>query len=257
MRRHQVASDFDPDLLVRDASLLLPDPARRQFLKGSLSVGSLALLTGCSILDSDTAENALRVVSEFNDRVQAALFDPNRLAQEYTPADITRPFPFNAFYKEDKAPEIDAADWTLEVDGDVADKTPWTLDKLAALPQASQITRHICIEGWSAVGQWSGVPLALFLKRIGADTRRKYVAFKCEDGYSTSLDMATALHPQTQITLQFAGETLPRKYGFPIKIRVPTKLGFKNPKHVTDLIVTDDYADGFWEKYGYNWFSGL
>jgi len=156
-----------------------------------------------------------------------------------------------------RAPEVDAADYELEIAGLVADKASWTLARLGQLPQVSQVTRHICIEGWSAIGKWSGLRFSNFLARIGADRRARYVAFKCADGYSTSLDMATALHPQTQLTLRFRDQVLPRQYGFPMKLRVPTKLGFKNPKHITAIEVTNTFPGGFWENYGYNWFSGV
>ena len=94
------------------------------------------------------------------------------------------------------------------------------------------------------------------LGRIGADTTAKYVGFKCADNYYTSIDMATALHPQTVLTLRFGDEILPREYGFPMKLRMPTKLGFKNPKHITALFVTNQYPGGYWEDQGYNWYSG-
>jgi len=116
---------------------------------------------------------------------------------------VTRPFPFNAYYPENEAPEVDKEDYKLEVGGLVDSKRSWTLDELYGLPQETQITRHICVEGWSAIGKWSGTPLREFLKRVGADTRAKYVWFRCAEGYSTSIDMATALHPQTQMTFQF------------------------------------------------------
>ena len=96
-----------------------------------------------------------------------------------------------------------------------------------------------------------------FLTRIGADLTAKYVTFRCDDRYATSIDMATALHPQTQLTFEFDGRTLPREYGFPMKLRVPTKLGFKNPKHIGEIEVGNDFTGGYWETYGYNWFSGL
>ena len=144
-------------------------------------------------------------MSHFNDRVQAWLFNPNKLAPTYPDSAVTRPFPFNAYYPEDEAPEVDKADYALEVGGMVDDKKTWTLDRLYALPQETQITRHICIEGWSAIGKWTGVRFSEFLRRVGADTRAKYVWFRCAEGYSTSIDMATALHPQTQMTLQFDG----------------------------------------------------
>ena len=118
------------------------------------------------------------------------------------------------------------------------------------------MTRLICVEGWSAIGKWSGVRFSNFLQRIGADTTAKYVGFQCSDDYSTSIDMATALHPQTQLTFKFADQILPPKYGFPMKLRIPTKLGFKNPKHIVALFVTTDYPGGYWEDKGYNWFSG-
>src|SRR5437773_351450 len=97
----------DGSLLVRDAAGLMPDPARRAFLRGAASVGALAMLTGCDIVDGPSAEKALRVVSRFNDRVQGWLFNPNRLAETYPDSAVTRPFPFNAYYSEDKAPDVD------------------------------------------------------------------------------------------------------------------------------------------------------
>jgi len=230
---------------------------RRGLFTGALSRGSLVLLTGCDLEDDDAIDRALLAVSRFNDRVQAALFRQDRLAPTYAEQDITDPFPFNAYYEEAKAPDVDSDTWKLELAGRIENKTPWSLAELNQLPRATQITRHVCIEGWSAIGQWSGVPLHEFLRRVGADTRAPFIAFRCADGYSSSLDMATALHPQTQITLRFRDQVLPRRYGFPIKIRIPTKLGFKNPKHVVAMEVTDSDPGGFWEKYGYNRFSGL
>ena len=229
---------------------------RRGLLKGAVSLGAVSMLTGCNLSDGDAVDRALWAMSRFNDRVQALLFDPNKLAPTYKASDVTNPFPFNAFYPEDDSPEIDAADWQLEVSGLVSDRTPWTLERLRALPQEGQITRHICIEGWSAIGSWSGVPLRTFLQRIGADTTARYVGFKCADRYYGSLDMPTALHPQTILALDFADKPLPSDFGFPMKVRVPTKLGFKNPKFVRALFVTNDYPGGFWEDQGYNWFSG-
>ena len=246
----------DPQLLIKDAAKRLPEPTRRLFLRGGLSLGALTFLTGCDIIDGSSAENVLMKISYFNDKVQAALFNPNRLAPTYPDSAVTRPFPFNAYYPEEDAPEVDKEDYALEVGGLVDDKKTWTLDELYALPQETQITRHICVEGWSAIGKWTGHPLRDFLKRVGADTHAKYVWFRCAEGYSTSIDMATALHPQTQMTFQFDGEILPRKYGFPMKVRIPTKLGFKNPKHVMEMAVINNWNPGYWEEQGYNWFSG-
>ena len=230
---------------------------RRLLLRSSLSVGAVAMLSGCDLQDNDQVDKVLWSMSRWNDRVQAWLFDPNRLAPTYAAQQITTPFPFNAFYPEFDAPEVDGSTYRLEVSGLVGDKTPWTLDRLRQLPQAGQITRHICIEGWSAIGDWRGVPFKTFLERVGADTTAKYVGFKCADRYYSSLDMATALHPQTQLTLDFGAEPLPTRHGYPLKLRVPTKLGFKNPKHIAAVFVTNTNPGGYWEDQGYNWFSGL
>ncbi|MOA32276.1 Sulfoxide reductase catalytic subunit YedY precursor [compost metagenome] len=135
-------------------------------------------------------------------------------------------------------------------------KQPWTLPQLHKMTQISQVTRHICVEGWSAIGKWGGVPFAEFLQAIGADLSAKYVSFKCADDYYTSIDMATALHPQTIMALTYDGQILRGKYGYPMKLRMPTKLGYKNPKHIQVIEVTNRFPGGYWEDQGYNWFGG-
>lgn len=256
-RNTRIIPGVDGRLLIKDAVKIMPEATRRMFLRGAASLGALTMLTGCDIVDGPTSEAVLRKISEFNDGVQAAIFQPDKLAPEYPESAITRPFPFNAYYSIDEAPEVDPATYRLEVSGLVDNKKSWTLDELYALPQVSQITRHVCVEGWSAIGSWQGAQLSEFLKRIGADTRAKYVWFKCAEGYTNTIDMPTALHPQTQMTFKYANETLPRAYGFPMKIRMPTKLGFKQPKHVVAMEVTNVDKGGYWEDQGYNWFSGL
>lgn len=246
----------DRTLLVNDAARLLPDPSRRRFLAGGASLGALTMLTGCDVSDSLSAEKLLSQMSKFNDGVQSLIFNPNALAPTYTEADIRRPFPFNAFYDLDEAPKVDGKNWKLDVSGLVDNKKSWTLAELTKMPEVTQITRHICVEGWSAIGSWSGTPLRDFLKLIGADTNAKYVWFRCAEDYTTSLDMQTAMHPQTQMTFKFDGKTLPRDYGYPMKVRVPTRLGFKNPKYVVAMEVTNDYKGGYWEDQGYNDYSG-
>jgi DMSO/TMAO reductase YedYZ molybdopterin-dependent catalytic subunit len=256
MRQSRVPS-VDADPLIKDAAKLVPTASRRVFLRDVASLGALAMLTGCDIVDGPSSEKALRVISQFNDWVQGRLFNPNRLAETFPESAIRHPFPFNAYYAEEAAPEVDEDRYRLIVDGLVESKQPWTLEQLYALPQETQITRLICVEGWSAIGKWTGVRLGEFLRRIGADLTAKYVHFACAEGYSVSIDMPTALHPQTQMTFKFADQILPTKFGFPMRIRIPTKLGFKNPKHVIGLAVLNRYTGGYWEDQGYNWFSGL
>src|SRR6478609_4960518 len=228
--RNLLIPGVDKAHLLRDAVKTMPDLTRRRFISGGASLGALTLLTGFDVSDSFSAEEMLKQVSKFNDGVQAWMFNPNAMAPTFSESQITKPFPFNAYYDIDDAPTVDGKTWKLEVSGLVENKKPWTLEELYALPEVSQITRHICVEGWSAIGSWQGTPLSEFLKRVGADTRAKYVWFKCAEGYTNTIDMPTALHPQTQMTFKFANQVLPRSYGFPMKIRIPTKLGFKNPK---------------------------
>jgi len=229
---------------------------RRIFLRQGLSLGALTLLSGCELTDQESVQRVLMAMSGWNDRVQEWLFDPKRLAPEFPESRITRPFPFNGYYPENEAPIVDGSAYKLELGGKIRDRKPWALPELYALPQVSQVTRHICVEGWSAIGKWSGVRFSDFLERIGADRTAKYVGFQCADDYYGSIDMATALHPQTQLSFRYADELLPPKYGYPMKLRIPTKLGFKNPKHIAAIFVTNEYPGGYWEDKGYNWYSG-
>jgi DMSO/TMAO reductase YedYZ molybdopterin-dependent catalytic subunit len=246
----------DADIVLKEALSSVRQPSRRAFLRRTLTLGGLSMLTGCSLLDDDGVESALRRISVLNDEAQAFLFDPVRLAPTYPESMITRPFPFNAYYGEDEIREIDGDSFRLEVTGLVADKRRWSLAELKALSQTDQVTRHICVEGWSAIGKWGGVPFATFLKRVGADLSAKYVGFKCADDYYTSIDMPTALHAQTLLALTYDGQVLPPRYGYPMKLRMPTKLGYKNPKHIQAIFVTNTHPGGYWEDQGYNWFGG-
>lgn len=247
---------LDEQAIVKAALQAMPQPSRRLFLQRGLSLGGLSLLTGCTLNDENSVERALMRVSTFNDKIQAWLFNPNKLAPTYPDSMITRPFPFNAFYDIADVPKINGDSFQLEVGGLITNKRPWTLAQLHALPQVSQVTRHICVEGWSAIGKWGGVPFATFLQHIGADLSAKYVGFKCADDYYTSIDMPTALQAQTQLSLTYDGQILPPEYGYPMKLRIPTKLGYKNPKHIQAIYVTNVNPGGYWEDQGYNWFGG-
>ncbi|HVZ29066.1 MAG TPA: molybdopterin-dependent oxidoreductase [Asticcacaulis sp.] len=246
----------DEEAILHEARGLLKDPGKRRLFGNLLTLGGLSIATGVALHNYGSVKEILRRISRFNDGAQGVIFNPHNMAPTYTEADIKRPFPFNAFYSIDKAPVVDPATYKLELSGQISDKRPWTLPQLYALPQTSQITRHICVEGWSAIGKWGGVRFSDFLQRIGADTTCKYVGFKCADGYFTSIDMPTALHVQTLLTFTFHDHILPTGFGFPMKLRMPTKLGYKNPKHITEIFVTNIYPGGYWENQGYNWFGG-
>ena len=230
---------------------------RRGVLRGTLSMGALALLGGCSVTDTPAMQTFLRGVSDWNDRVQSLLFRPNHLAPTFSEAQVVKPPRFNAHFDIEDLKPVDRRTWKLELAGLIKDKRPWTAAQLATLPQQEWIIRHICVEGWDYIGQWSGVNLRTFLERVGADLTAKYVAFKCADDYTESLDMASALHPQTILATGYAREPITDPFGFPLRLRTAVKLGFKNAKWITAIEVTNTFPDTFWRKQGFNWFAGI
>ena len=230
---------------------------RRRVLRGAVSLGALSMLTGCDVTRRDSVQSVLRTVSQWNDRAQAALFRPNHLAPTYAPSQVVKPPRFNAYYDVEDVAPVNAANWKLELSGLIEDKRSWTASQLYELPEQEIIVRHICVEGWDYVGQWSGVNLRQFLQRIGADLTAKYVSFRCADDYYGSIDMPSALHPQTLLATKYAGEPITDPFGFPLRLRTAVKLGFKNPKWITAMEITNTYRGGYWEDRGFNWFSGI
>jgi DMSO/TMAO reductase YedYZ molybdopterin-dependent catalytic subunit len=234
------------------------DIGRRQLLRGTLSLGALGLLTGCDVSESDPVQGALRTVSSLNDGAQQLLFDPNRLAPTYSVDQVVKPPRFNAHFDIEDLQPVDLSTWKLELSGLIADKRPWTLDQIYALPEQEIIIKHICVEGWDYIGQWSGPSLRRFLTQIGADLTAKYVAFHCnDDDYMECIDMASALHPQTILATKYAGEPITDPYGAPLRLRTAIKLGYKNAKWIRAIEVTNTYPGGFWENQGFNWFAGI
>ncbi len=244
--------------LIESSKELLAEVDRRKILRGTMSLGALTMLAGCTeITYTGPVQSLLRTVSSFNDRVQQLLFRPNHLAPTYSEAQVVKPPRFNAYYEIDELVPVDGATWKLELAGLIQDKRSWTAQQIYDLPEQEMIIRHICVEGWDYIGQWSGVNFRQFLERVGADLTAKYVAFKCADDYSGSIDMATALHPQTILATKYAKEPITDPFGFPLRLRTATKLGFKNPKWITAIEVTNTYPGGYWEDRGFNWFSGI
>jgi len=186
---------------------------RRGFLRGSVSLGALTMLTGCDVTNERAVQSVLTAMSSWNDRVQGWLFDPDRLAPTFSLAEVVDPPRFNAFYDVEEIKPVDVATWKLELGGLVSDKKPWTAPLLAALPEQDLVIRHVCVEGWDYIGHWTGVNLKAFLKRVGADLTARYVAFRYADGYASSIDMPTALHPQTILATKYAGRPLTEPFG--------------------------------------------
>ena len=243
--------------VMKDNKKLVADINRRNLLHGTVSLGALTMLTGCTVSDSNAVQAVLRAVSSLNDGVQELLFRPNHLAPTYREDQVVKPPRFNAYYDIEDVKPVDGKNWKLELAGLIDSKTSWTADQIYKLEEQELIVRHICVEGWDYIGQWSGVNLGKFLQRIGADTKAKYVAFKCADDYTECLDMATALHPQTILATKYAREPITDPFGFPLRLRTATKLGFKNAKWITAMEVTNSFPGTFWSKQGFNWFAGI
>ena len=260
--RTPTSSIFRPAKPVDQSALhenrkLVEEINRRGILRGAVSLGALTMLTGCGVSENDAVQAVLRGVSAWNDRVQGALFRPNHLAPTYSEAQVVKPPRFNAYYDIEDVKPVDGASWKLELAGLIKDKRPWTAQQISELPEQEIIVKHICVEGWDYIGQWSGVSLRYFLERIGADLTAKYIAFKCADDYDESNDMATALHPQTILATKYAKQAIADPFGFPLRLRTATKLGFKNAKWVMAMEVTNTFPDTFWHKQGFNWFAGI
>jgi DMSO/TMAO reductase YedYZ molybdopterin-dependent catalytic subunit len=236
---------------------LIADINRRKILRGTLSLGALTMLTGCSVSDAGPMQAFLRAISALNDGVQQALFRPNHLAPTFREDQVAKPPRFNAYYEIEEVKPVDGKNWKLELAGLIENKKAWTADDIYKLPETEIIVRHICVEGWDYIGQWEGVSLADFLKRIGADTKAKYISFKCADDYTETLDMATALHPQTILATKYAHDPITDPFGFPLRLRTATKLGFKNAKWITAMEVTNTFIPTYWSKQGFNWFAGI
>ena len=243
--------------VLEENKALVKDINRRKILTGAVSLGALSFLTGCDVTNRASVQSVLKTISAMNDGVQALLFRPNHLAPTYPESMVVKPPRYNAFYEIEDVKPLDVAGWKLELAGLIGDKKPWTAQQIYGLPEQEIIIKHICVEGWDYIGQWSGINLRHFLERVGADLTAKYVALKCADDYTESIDMATALHPQTILATKYAREPMADPYGYPLRLRTSTKLGYKNAKWIKAIEVTNDFRETFWSKQGFNWFAGI
>ncbi len=194
----------------------------------------------------------------FSDWASAKLFWSGHLAPTFGDSDVTPfdKFPINDYDVDD--PQVDFDRWTLTVGGAVVKPGDYTLAQLQRLPKFIQNTRHVCVEGWDVIGSFGGVRLADFLTAVGADPTAKFITVACADGYYESIDMATARHPQSLLCYEMYGRPLTREHGAPLRLSIPTKIGYKQAKYLTDLKVTHVLEKaGYWEDQGYSEFYGL
>ncbi len=227
--------------------------ARRKLLK----LSPLLLLTGCDLSPTGRTESFLRKFQSFNDWMQSKVFDINKLAPEYTDSKLTpeEGFRLNSYREED--PQIDVKNFRLKVEGLVRHPGEYSLEQIAGLRKRVMNTRHVCVEGWSIIVKWGGTPLREFLSLVGATINAKYLAVECADEYYTSYDMPSVLHPQTLLCYEAYNKPLTAEHGAPIRITIPTKLGYKNAKWVQKIVITNEKPGGYWEDQGYDWFAGI
>ncbi len=194
-----------------------------------------------------------------SDRVSTAIFTSGTLAASYDDAEVTPfdRFPLNSYLTHD--PGVDLGSWELEVSGLVERPGTYSLEAIQRLPRVVQNTRHICIEGWDVIGNFAGARLADFLAAVGADPATRFVELACADDYYESIDAASARHPQSLLCYEMYGRPLTREHGAPLRLVMPTKLGYKQAKYVVGMHVTDVLGTrrGYWEDLGYSWHGGL
>lgn len=196
---------------------------------------------------------------DFSDWASEKLFRSMHPATEFADSEVTplSQFPLNTYDEDD--PKVDLEAWSLSTSGLVQKPGSYTLAQIRALPKVTQNTRHVCVEGWDVIGSFSGARIADFLKVVGADTTARFVAVECADDYYESIDMSSALHPQSLLCYEMYGQPLERVHGAPLRLCLPTKLGYKSAKYLTKLEVTNllQRRRGYWEDQGYSWFAGL
>ena len=252
-----------------------PQRDRRHFLSRLLASGALGL-AGCDRLSQDPGvQKILGAAEPLTRAAQNALTPRRAMAQEFSPADLSPNFPGNGTTAPREEDYLALAangfrDWRLEVGGLVETPASLSLAELRALPARIQITRHDCVEGWSAIGQWTGVPLATVLERARVRPAARYAVFYCMDAldawgpkYYESIDLDDAFHPQTLLAYALNGRPLPVANGAPLRLRVERQLGYKMAKYLARIELVEDFKGiqgghgGYWEDQGYEWYAGI
>jgi len=250
---------------------------RRRWLTGAFATAATALLAACGQAGTSLAEQARRMGEGLTRRTQRLLIPRDALAPTYSRAEISPDFKANGSVDPAAADykalgNNDFADYRLVIDGLVERPLSLSLAELRTRPSQSQITKHDCVEGWTSIGEWTGVRLETLLDEAGLKPGARYIVFHCfdaltqtEDGerYYESIDLIDARHPQTILAWAMNGETLPVPHGAPLRLRVERQLGYKQAKYIKRIEAVESFAHigggkgGYWEDRGYEWYAGI
>jgi len=256
---------------------------RRAAMAAGFAGAGVLVWEANSLTLTPAMQRIFRAAETWTKLAQRTLLLPGQLAREYPAADISPVFKANGTLNPGTDEYAASAannfiDWRLKIDGLVAHPMSLSVAQIRKLPARTQITRHDCVEGWSAIGQWTGVPLGLLLKAAGIAPNARYAVFHCADNldgepakggqqspgqYYESSDLVDAFHPQTIIAYALNGRPLDIPHGAPLRLRVERQLGYKMAKYVNRIEITDSFAHiaggrgGYWEDRGYDWYAGI
>jgi DMSO/TMAO reductase YedYZ molybdopterin-dependent catalytic subunit len=250
--------------------------SRRRFLRDLCVTAGGLLLSGCDAASRNPAfAQVLSAAEELNRSIQRGLLPRKAMAQEFTEADLSPQFRSNGTSdpEDDEYQTLARSGfvaWRLRVDGLVEQPIELSLAQLRAMRSRTQITRHDCVEGWSAIGKWRGVPLTDVLALVRPKATARYVVFRCADPMDTSgtkyyesIDMADAHHPQTILAYELNDDDLPVANGAPLRVRIERQLGYKMAKYIMRIELVESFArigggkGGYWEDEGYEWYAGI
>ena len=259
------------------------DMTRRAVILAGFGGAGALIWNVNSLTLSPSFARVFRAEEDWTRVSQRTLLLPRQLAKEYSAADISPIFKANGtfdpggdYYNAQVAQNF--ADWRLRIDGMVSHPLSLSVTEIRGLPSRTQITRHDCVEGWSAIGMWAGVQLGLLLKAAGLSSSARYAVFHCADNltgepskggeqspgqYYESIDLVDAFHPQTLIAYALNGRPLDVAHGAPLRLRVERQLGYKQAKYIERIEITDSFANiaggrgGYWEDRGYEWYAGI
>ena len=250
--------------------------SRRSFLRAAFAAISGAVLAGCDALSQKEGfMNFLSFGEWLNLKAHRLLIGRNALAREFPESAISKLFkPNGSTDPKDADYRALAKDgfrsWRLTIDGLVERPAALSLGELRALPSRTQITRHDCVEGWSCIGKWKGVPLAALLERAGLKPQARFIVFHCldtlgrsEHKYYESIDLVDAVHPQTILADDLNDRPVPVPNGAPLRLRVERQLGYKMAKYVTRIEAVESFEHiaggkgGHWPDRGYEWYAGI